>query len=129
MSRRSVGQSTPREDVVWHDWTDPVRGHLPGVQWGGIFSEEEAPGMGLFEIAPGEELPEHHHQPLEVYFVISGVGKVRIYNKDHELAPETTVYIPSNASHTTINTGEKPLRILYSFPNASFRDVDYHFDD
>ena len=129
MTARDGGRSVARDEIEWKDWNDHIRGQFKGVQWASMFTEVEAPGMGLFEIAPGCELPRHHHTPAEVYFVIHGTGSVKIYNKVHELAPGTTVYIPPDARHVTRNTGEETLRILYTFPNASFSEVDYHLDE
>ncbi|MCQ0987855.1 cupin domain-containing protein [Jiella marina] len=129
MSQQESGRSIQEENIQWNAWSDHIRGEFPGVQWGSIFSEREAPGMGLFEIEPGAELPMHHHDPIEIYFVVSGDGKVEINQEPHPLRAGATVYIPSNASHVTLNTGDAPLRILYVFPNASFREIEYKFDE
>ncbi|WP_226583513.1 cupin domain-containing protein [Acuticoccus sediminis] len=128
MPRRDAGRSIALEEIKWRTWNDRIRGSVPGVSWGSLFTVEEAPGMGLVEIAPGCELPKHHHTPSEVYCVLRGTGTVRIYNKAHDLAPGTTVYIPSNSTHVTINTGDTPLLILYTFPHAAFAEVDYVID-
>ncbi|UOM37199.1 cupin domain-containing protein [Acuticoccus sp. I52.16.1] len=128
MPRRAAGRAIPEEEIEWRTWNDQIEGEYPGVTWGSVFSETAAPGIGLFEIAPGAELPKHHHTPDEIYFVVSGEGTVKIYNRTHRLAPGTTVHIPSNAAHVTVNTGESPLRILYMFPGASFSQVDYVID-
>ena len=129
MARRAAGRAVPEEAIEWQNWNDQIRGDFPGVKWGSVFTEEEAPGMGLFEIAPGCELPKHHHTPVEIYFVVKGSGYVKTYNRTHDLAPGTTVYIPSNAAHVTVNTGKTPMRILYVFPDASFSEVDYVIDE
>ena len=128
MTRHEPDKAISEREIQWREWGDPIHGDLPGVRWAHIFSEREAPGMGMVEIAPDSELPEHHHTPIEVYFVISGEGFVTIGEGCHRLAAGTTVFIPSNVPHRTVNDGEDALRILYNFPSASFCDVDYHLD-
>ena len=128
MLQRVPGKTIPARSIRWRDWDDPVHGDLPGVRWAPIFSERQAPGMGLVEIAPRAEIPKHHHAPVEVYHVIAGEGFVTVGRRRSRLRPGTPVYIPSNAMHRTVNTGGETLRILYSFPAAAFSEVDYHLD-
>ena len=107
--------------IVWN-------GRFPGVLWGQIFPDAHRPGMGVMEIAPGRVLPKHHHEPEEIYFVLSGRGSVKVYRTEPRLEPGTCVHIPSNAAHLTRNTGSEPLRILYTFPLIPFAEVEYHLD-
>lgn len=126
MPRRASGRSVKAEDIKWHNWNDQIRGEFDGVRWGSVFNFDERPSIGLFEIAPGAELPKHHHDAAEVYFVVQGEGYVKVYNVDHALEANTTVFIPADATHVTVNTGNSPLRILYTFPFDRFDDVTYH---
>lgn len=128
MPRRASGVSVPAEMIEWHDWNDQFNGRFQGVRWGKVFGSNHVLGVGILEIAPAHHLPKHHHNPAEVYFVLSGTGTVRVYVKDHLLNPGTCVHIPSGASHVTRNTGSEPLRILYTFPQSAFCEVDYHLD-
>ena len=84
---------------------------------------------GIAELAPGDQLDLHHHQPAEMYFVLEGRGCCTVADEDHELNPGTAPFIPSNAPHVTRNTGSLPLRVLFVFPTNSFEDVDYVFHD
>ena len=128
MPRRASGISVPAEQIEWHEWHDQFHGSCPGVRWGKIFPNDHIPGVGMLEIAPAHQLPKHHHEPEELYVVLSGHGSVKVSDKEHQLAPGTSVHIPSNAVHVTRNTGQEPLRILYTFPQSPFSQVDYHLD-
>ena len=128
MPRRVSGMSVSENAIEWSDWNDQFNGDCPGVRWGKMFDSDHVPGVGIFEIAPEHELPKHHHEPEELYFVLSGAGSVKVYQKEHTLEPGTCVHIPSEASHVTRNTGSEPLRVLYTFPKSAFSDVEYQID-
>ncbi len=85
--------------------------------------------MGIAEIPPGDSLLPHHHQPVEVYYVVQGAGKVEIEGRVASIGPGSAIFIPGNAKHRTSNTGTAPLRFVFVFPTDMFEEVLYHYDE
>jgi mannose-6-phosphate isomerase-like protein (cupin superfamily) len=84
---------------------------------------------GVIEMLPGALGKLHWHAQAEIYFVLSGEGRVEIDGKSHDLKPETVVFIPGNAPHALTNTGSNALRIFYVFAADGMADITYVFAD
>lgn len=69
----------------------------------------------------------HRHSQAEIYHILEGEGEVTIDGVVRRVSAGSTVFIPSNAEHGTVNTGEKELRVFYVFPTTSFGDIIYRF--
>lgn len=135
MSRSSPPK--PRPTVVHTDeqplerWDDPARG---GVVWRTLLSGDRTPTrgltMGVAEFPPGEAgtLRPHRHAPPEAYYVLDGEGIVTIDGAPHAIKAGAAVYLPGDATHAVVNTGDGPLRLVYIFAADSFAEVEYHFD-
>jgi quercetin dioxygenase-like cupin family protein len=119
------------KDVDWETWDDPQLRSNSAVRWKLIFSAGRTPtaamSIGLAEIEPGGVLPLHRHEPAEVYHILEGHGRVWIDGADHDLRPGRMVFIPPDALHRTLNTGDGALRFMFMFPVCSFDDVVYRF--
>ena len=64
-------------------------------------------------LPPGRSVTPHHHEVLEeVYYLLSGRGRMRIGEEEREVGAGDAIYIPRGARHTLSNTGEEPMRIL-----------------
>ena len=62
--------------------------------------------------------PRLSHEPLvnnnyeEVFFIINGVGKIKMGNEEARLRDGDIIYIPENTTHSIINDGEVMLKFL-----------------
>lgn len=74
----------------------------------------------------------HFHTRLmtaEVYYTLSGSGCMLLENKEGDwralpLTPGQAVYVPRGYAHRTINTGDRPLIIFYTFDADAGHDYD-----
>lgn len=71
----------------------------------------------------------HCHAQSEIYYILEGKGNLTIEGRVHRVSQGSVVYIPGDAEHGIVNTGEDALRWLYVFPTGSFGDVVYRFSD
>lgn len=72
--------------------------------------------MRLFEIAPGGNTPLHQHPWEHEVFILSGEGELRGQNEAYPFRAGDAVFVPPNAVHTFVNTGQKPLQLLCMIP-------------
>ncbi len=109
-------------------WDDPSRGTC---LWRTMISADVAStdtfSTGIAYFAPGATLAPHRHSHAEVYFVLEGELEVTIDGIKHCVTPNTTIFIPGNAEHGTLNAASKPARIFYCFAADRFSDVKYQF--
>lgn len=128
-----AGTRVAAEEVEWETWDDRALAARSKVRWRLLFSGRRTPtqtmSMGLYEIAPGSQLPLHHHDPAEIYHLLGGEGTAEIEGVVHELRAGVSLFIPPGARHRVINTGTEPLRALFIFPTDSFEEISYHFHE
>jgi mannose-6-phosphate isomerase-like protein (cupin superfamily) len=84
---------------------------------------------GIIDMEPDAVGKLHWHAQAEIYFVLSGTGRVEINGISHAIKPETVVFIPGNAPHALKNEGYTNLRIFYVFPADGMADITYVFQD
>ena len=64
-------------------------------------------------IAPGLSVKPHQHESDEqLWFILSGVGIVKVGDEEQEVREGDAVYLPPRLTHTMRNTGTYPLRFL-----------------
>lgn len=103
------------------------------VDWWTLFSADRTDSnsmtVGIAEIPVGAPHPErgHQHTQAELYFIISGDGAVVVNGESTAVAAGDAVFIPGDAEHVAVNTGDVPLRLLYVFAADSFDDIVYRF--
>jgi oxalate decarboxylase/phosphoglucose isomerase-like protein (cupin superfamily) len=69
--------------------------------------------MGVVMLKPGEGHASHSHPGTEeILYVVSGVGKQTVLDKEADLVPGMLVFIPEGAEHSTFNTGWEPLKLI-----------------
>ena len=75
---------------------------------------------GLTEIAVGYSIvPPGSHSDLtghvegELFYVVSGEGKLLVDGETADLHPTSTVWAPSNKVHQIINDSDQELKILW----------------
>lgn len=120
----SYTTQTPSESFI-----DPSHGV---VTWHTLFSQPHTPdselSAGIANCPPGNgHLCAHRHVQAEIYYIIEGEGEVTIDGVKHQVTKGSSIFIPSNAEHATVNTGTGDLRWFYVFPTSSFEDVVYRF--
>lgn len=114
-------------DVPLERWNDEKHGRLA---WRTVFSADRTPTRahvcGIAELAPGDELKDHHHAPAEMIYVLSGSGRAVVDGTEHALAPGDAVSVPARAVHSW-HAGDDGLRFLYVQDADDFSDVEYTF--
>jgi mannose-6-phosphate isomerase-like protein (cupin superfamily) len=61
----------------------------------------------------GASTQEHYHpQAGEIYYLMHGVGRVRIGDETREVKPGDAIAIPPGQRHKLWNTGTETLRLL-----------------
>ena len=104
-----------------------------GAKWKTLISGDRTPtsqitqGIAILAPAQPETLVVHCHSHAETYYVLSGEGILQIEGEPYPLAPGVAAFIPGGAHHSTLATGDEPLRILYTFAADSFGDIVYEF--
>lgn len=64
-------------------------------------------------IPPGTStIPHHHVETEEIYYVIEGLGEIRVGSDARQVGPGDAIAIPPGARHTLRNIGEHTLKIL-----------------
>lgn len=89
-------------------------------------STDLSAGIAVCPPATGH-LCAHRHKQAEVYHILEGQGEVTIDGVASKVSAGSTVFIPSDAEHGIVNTGQSDLKWFYVFPTGSFGDVVYRF--
>lgn len=78
-----------------------------------------APGlsMGLYALTAGAKDPQHPHLQDEVYYVLSGKGKIRVGSQDRDVHAGSIVYVPKRVEHH-FHAIVEDLQILVFFAPA-----------
>lgn len=115
----------------WVRAPDPWRREISKTRWKILvpLAGEESSDLafGVAEIEPEGRIILHHHPAAEIYYCLSGAGRVEIDGVPHEVGPGDTVYIPRDAEHRFDNTGGEVLRFLFVFPGDSHSEIPYSY--
>jgi mannose-6-phosphate isomerase-like protein (cupin superfamily) len=64
-------------------------------------------------VDPGVAIELHEHVDLEeVYYILSGIGEIRVGDEVCQAREGDAVYLPPRVSHTMKNIGSHPLRFI-----------------
>jgi quercetin dioxygenase-like cupin family protein len=88
----------------------------------------EGISMGTLEIPPGAVLDAHHHSSLEVYYLISGEGRLLCGDTVKHVRAGDVVYIPANQVHGIKNISDHTLTLVWMFPTDTWSEIEYHND-
>jgi quercetin dioxygenase-like cupin family protein len=92
--------------------TAPQR-ELDGLVSHILLEEGDAPGGELsitwVDIEPGSEQKPHSHGPQQVYVITRGQGRMKVGDDEREVSAGHLVFIPPNAEHGIVNTGDDTL--------------------
>jgi mannose-6-phosphate isomerase-like protein (cupin superfamily) len=76
-------------------------------------------------LPPGMAVQPHFHKTHEeIYYLITGRGRMRVADEWQDVSAGDAVYIPVNAVHSLENTGGEDMRLVVVVgPAFSFDDV------
>jgi mannose-6-phosphate isomerase-like protein (cupin superfamily) len=60
----------------------------------------------------GKTTPHHHPQTEEIYYLLEGVGRMRIGDQERDVRPGDAIAIPPGVVHQIVNTGPAVLKFL-----------------
>ncbi|KAJ5294805.1 hypothetical protein N7508_009626 [Penicillium antarcticum] len=69
----------------------------------------------------------HRHDQAEIYHILEGEGDMTVDGVTTKVQAGCTVFIPRNAEHGIVNTGDEVLRWFYVFAVGSFGEIVYRF--
>ena len=69
--------------------------------------------MGVSEIALGGKSNLHTHDDAEeIFYVVSGYGKIRVGEEVEDIGPGSCIFVPIGNEHQLINSGDEILKIV-----------------
>jgi len=78
-----------------------------------LLEEGDAPGGEMsitwVDVEPGNEQPQHSHDPQQVYVITRGSGRMKVGEQERDVSAGSMVFIPSNTEHGIVNTGDETL--------------------
>jgi mannose-6-phosphate isomerase-like protein (cupin superfamily) len=64
-------------------------------------------------LPPGRAVTPHHHNQIEeIYYILSGHGRMTVGDEKREVGAGDAVYVPRGHRHSLENTGAEPIRLL-----------------
>jgi len=60
----------------------------------------------------GSTLEHYHALTEEIYYIIAGLGRMRLGKETRDVRPGDAIGIPPGCRHKLWNTGREPLRVL-----------------
>ena len=73
--------------------------------------------MGLYVLPAGGTDPQSPHTEDEVYYIVSGLGQIRVGHEDRSVKPGSTVFVAARVEHRFHSIIED-LKILVFFAPA-----------
>jgi mannose-6-phosphate isomerase-like protein (cupin superfamily) len=71
---------------------------------------------GSFWLAPGHQtVADVHPDAEEIYYVVSGEGRLVMDGEEFRVSKGMTVYIPAGVVHQSFNDGDEELVYFYAF--------------
>lgn len=120
-----AGQPTGRTAATDRYFVSPDQVPRMAFDWGQLavtFSAElngaERCSGGAVVLEPGRGHDRHNHPGTEeIIFVISGIGTQMVEDEQGapttvEVGSGTTILVPADRYHSTINTGSEPMRLF-----------------
>jgi len=94
-------------------------------------TETELTEIALNEWRAGLEGPPHAHaEKDQVFYIVSGEGKVIVGEEEYIVKPGCLVYVPAGLRHQSITTSDEPLGyILYNVFNSADKEGHATFAD
>lgn len=74
--------------------------------------------------------PHKHNDKDQIFYITSGVGKVKLGNEIYDVTEGKVVYVPAGLVHQTITTGDEPLcYMLFNIFNNPNKEGHLSFKD
>ena len=70
--------------------------------------------VGIIKLRKNQKDTQQPHESDEIYYVISGNGKIVINKNEYDVKPGNIIYIPKNTSHHFQTINENELVVLYT---------------
>ena len=109
------------------DW-----GHLT-VTCGPNVTGSKTFSAGVVHVPPGEGHARHNHPGSEeIIYVLEGEGEQMVEDTQGKPVTETvragcTIFVPESRFHSTLNTGDKPMKLFVVYspagPEEALRDL------
>ncbi|MGH8928668.1 MAG: cupin domain-containing protein [Acidimicrobiia bacterium] len=71
--------------------------------------------MGITSFPPGTSIPLHSHNTIEQVTLIEGEGVAELNGEQIRVKPYDTTQIAPGELHRFVNSGSKPMRILWVY--------------
>jgi mannose-6-phosphate isomerase-like protein (cupin superfamily) len=68
--------------------------------------------LAIAMLAPGKTLEKHIDPYEEIYFIMTGEGKMSVDNETRNVKPGDAIWIPTGSSHALTNSGKEDCVIL-----------------
>ena len=81
------------------------------------FLRTNSMSLGIYKLEAGAIDPQTPHDEDEVYYVISGKGKIRVGEEDRKVKPGSIVFVAKQVPHK-FHSIEEDLSILVMFAPA-----------
>jgi len=94
-------------------------------------TETELTEVALNEWRAGLDGPPHaHSEKDQIFYIVSGEGKIILGGETKYVKPGCMVYVPANLEHQSITTGDEPLGyILFNVFNSADKEGHATFAD
>lgn len=84
--------------------------------------------VGTSTIEPGASSNQHKHDDAEeVFYILSGTGRVQVGDEEENIGPGSCIYIPPTVLHELINDSNEKLKLVSitapPFTPKNFKDV------
>ena len=85
--------------------------------------------FGVVDLAPGKGHARHNHPGSEeIIYVVSGQGEQMVDDRPPvKVGPGSSIYIPADIYHSTLNTGNQPMQLIVVYspagPERLLRDI------
>lgn len=97
-------------------WQAPDQSRKVNVQVSSETCGAQHLAAGLFWLAPGHETQDDVHPDAEeIYYVVSGSGRLIMNGEEFRVDGGMTVFIPAGVNHQSFNDGDEDLCYFYVF--------------
>lgn len=71
--------------------------------------------QGYVVVYEGGGIPEHEHETVESYTILSGEGEMTVNGETQKVTAGDCVFIPSGEKHVLYNTGAGEMHLMFVY--------------